>query len=127
MKVKAKMRYLDVWVYGKLVIREYLKECVDDKVQGLRAVEPSTICEETNIRNRNGVMFFVNDIVARGFKRGIIVVRNGKYYVKWSSKDLELLTDNIELNVVGNKVEKGGIYEHFRDSRTIKRNSRKKV
>ncbi len=104
MKVKAKMRYLDVWVYGKLVIREYLKECVDDKVQGLRAVDPSTICEETNIRNRNGVMFFVNDIVVRGFKRGIIVNINGKYYIKWSSKDLELLTDNIKLDIVGNKV-----------------------
>lgn len=49
-------------------------------------------------------MIFVNDIVIRGFKRGIVIEKNNKFYIKWSSKDLELLTDNIKLDIVGNKV-----------------------
>ncbi len=104
MKAKAKMRYTNIWIYGELVKMKYIKECIDDKIHGLRAIDPRTICKETNVKNKNNVMIFVNDIVIRGFKRGIVIEKNNKFYIKWSSKDLELLTDNIKLDIVGNKV-----------------------
>ena len=105
MKVKAKMRYINKWVYGKLVKKEYLKECVDDEVEGLRAIDPCTISEETNVTNANGTKIFVNDIVSRRFKRGVVVKKYGKYYIKWSSKNIELLTNNMEIDILGNKFE----------------------
>ena len=48
-------------------------------------------------------MIFVNDIVIRGFKRGIVIEKNNKFYIKWNSRNIESLTDDIKIDVLGNK------------------------
>lgn len=104
-KYKAKMRYRNEWVYGKLVQKSYLNECIDDCIWGERAINPKTLCKEIGILDVKGTSIFVGDIVSLGSKKGLIVCKYGEAYIQWSNRKIEKLSRYSNILVLENKFD----------------------
>ena len=100
---KAKMRYCNKWIYGKLIDDKFLKLCIDDELEGKRAIDPSTLCENTGYVDKNEYKVFVNDYVKKDFSRGQIVRKNKDFYIRWSGNRFEKLKYSTDFEVYGNK------------------------
>lgn len=104
-KYKAKMRYRNEWVYGKLVHKSYLNECIDDCIWGERAIETDTICKETGILDKKGASIFIGDIVTRDFRKGLIIYKYGEVCIQWKNRQTEKLSKYSNIIVLGNKFD----------------------
>lgn len=105
-KFKAKMRYCNKWIYGKLKDDKFLKLCIDDELEGKRAIDLSTLCEDTNYLDKNNYKVFVNDFVKRDLSRGLVVRKNNDFYIRWGRIRFEKLKYSTGFEVYGNKYYK---------------------
>ncbi len=105
-KYKAKMRYCNKWIYGKLKDDKFLKSCIDDEVEGKRAIDPSTLCEDTEYLDKNNYKVFVNDFVKKDLSIGIVVRKNNDFYIRWGRIKFEKLKYSTDFEVCGNKYYK---------------------
>ena len=104
-KYKAKMRYCNKWVYGELIDDKFLKYCIDDDLEGTRAIDPTTLCEDTGFVDMHNTRIFKNDFVCRDFSRGLIIKRKNEFYIRWRRNRLEKLKDSTDIEVYGNKYD----------------------
>ncbi len=104
-KYKAKMRYCNKWVYGNLVNDKFLKYCINDDAEGVRAIDPITLCEETGFIDMHNTRIFTNDFVCRKFSKGVIVKRHNKFYIRWGRFKIEKMADATDLEVYRNEYD----------------------
>ncbi len=121
---RAKRIDNDEWTYGYLYgiwERKYILWGMTNNVPDMTEVEPSTICQCTGLRDKNGKLIWENDIVAYYFGKTCAPICFGSYqscfdntktehvgfYVNWNDKcnyrkDLGYWINMIEADVVGN-------------------------
>lgn len=121
---RAKRIDNDEWTYGYLYgiwERKYILWGMTNNVPDMTEVEPSTICQCTGLKDKNGKLIWENDIVAYYFGKTCAPICFGSYqscfdntktehvgfYVNWNDKcnyrkDLGYWINMIEADVVGN-------------------------
>lgn len=123
---RAKRIDNDEWTYGYLYgiwERKYILWGMTNNVPDMTEVEPSTICQCTGLKDKNGKRIWESDIIKYHFADVYAPIRYGKYqscfdststghigfYVDWEGtkkenmrKDLGYWINMIDADVVGN-------------------------
>ena len=121
---KAKRTDNGEWIIGGLVRYGFAGRekyyIVPNYASDLYALEidPSTICWCTGLKDKNGKLIFVNDIVETQYGKAVVVWDKSEWRIKWNDdliwrKDLHYwANDNSwRIEVVGNKFDNPELLE----------------
>lgn len=91
------------------------------------SVDPSTVCQCTGIKDKNGKLIFENDIVETQYGKAVVVWDKSEWRIKWNDdliwrKDLHYwANDNSwRIEVVGNKFDNPELLEVQENREPIK-------
>lgn len=111
--IKFKAKRLDnrEWVKGDLMKESYSVRIIErtSKADNLLAVDPSTVCQFTGLKDCEGNEIWEGDIIDFGGE-GEVVFKDGVFYAKFG-KYTECLLCNLvksgqSVTIVGNKFDK---------------------
>lgn len=110
-KFKAKRLDNGEWVEGDLMKESYGARIIEhtSKADNLVAVDPSTVCQFTGLKDTNDVPIFEGDIIDFGGE-GEVVFKDGAFYAKFGKYTECLLCNLVKsgqpVTIVGNKFDK---------------------
>jgi len=110
-KFKAKRLDNGEWVEGDLMKESYGARIIEhtSKADNWVAVDPSTVCQFTGLKDTNDVPIFEGDIIDFGGE-GEVVFKDGAFYAKFGKYTECLLCNLVKsgqpVTIVGNKFDK---------------------
>lgn len=92
------------WVHGYLSDENYI---YDKSLEGEFLIDEDTICQYTELTDKNGKKIFENDIVQVGWYNGTVEYEDGCFVIKWNNikflrKDLGYLANLDGFQTIGN-------------------------
>ena len=118
---KAKRLDNGEWVEGYLFgiwEKRYILWGMTNDIPNMIEVDPSTICQCTGLKNKNGKLIWENEIIKCKFGIAVAVWDKSEWRIKWVKdniwrKDLHywVVEDNQRTEVIGNKFENPELLE----------------
>ena len=111
--IKFKAKRLDGkgWVEGGLMKEPYSAMIIEstNEVYNWTAVDPSTVCQFTGLKDTNDAPIFEGDIIDFDGE-GEVVFKNGAFYAKFGKYTecllCNLVKSGLSVTIVGNKFDK---------------------